>query len=112
MGKDTVTGKSGNDILIAGYTNYDLSSTANYLALESILAEWQSANSYATRISHIKNGGGLNGSNKLIWGMTVHDNSMANANTLTGAGGLSGQNWFFANVSHTTTNKTGSEELN
>ncbi len=111
-GKDTVTGNSGGDILIAGYTNFDSSSLANDLALESILAEWQSANSYATRISHIKNGGGLNGSNKFDWGVTVHDNSTANANKLTGGGGAGGQNWFFANLSHTTTNKTPGEQLN
>ena len=53
-GPDTVTGDSGNDILIAGYTSYDSSSLANDIALESILAEWQSADSYATRISKIK----------------------------------------------------------
>ena len=111
-GKDTVTGHSGSDILIAGYTNYDSSSLANDLGLESILAEWQSANSYATRISHIKNGGGLNGSNKLIWGVTVHDNSTSNANTLTGAGGNGGLNWFFANLTHTKTNRTDNEQLN
>jgi hypothetical protein len=111
-GQDTVTGNSGSDILIAGYTDYDSSSLANDLALESILAEWQSANSYATRISHIKNGGGLNGSNTLVWGTTVFDNATSNANTLTGAGGKSGLNWFFANPSHTQTNKTAGEQLN
>jgi hypothetical protein len=111
-GKDTVTGNSGGDILIAGYTDYDSSSLAHDLALASILAEWQSANSYATRISHLKSGGGLNGSNKLIWGGTVHDNAIANANKLTGGGGASGRNWFFANLTHTTTNKKPSEQLN
>ena len=108
-GKDTVTGNSGGDILIAGYTDYDSSSIAHDLALDSILAEWQSANSYATRISHIKHGGGLNGSNELDWGVTVHDNSIANANKLTGSG--SG-NWFFANRRHTHTNKKPGEQLN
>jgi hypothetical protein len=111
-GKDTITGHSGGDILIAGSTDYDASSLAHDLALESLLAEWQSANSYATRIGHLKNGGGLNGSNKLIWGVTVHDNSTANANKLTGGGGASGQNWFVANLTHTTTNKTPQEQLN
>ncbi len=111
-GKDTITGHSGGDILIAGYTDDDTSTLAHDLALDSILAEWQSANSYATRISHIKLGGGLNGSNKLVWGVTVHDNAASNANTLTGGGGASGRNWFFANVSHTKTNKTAAEQLN
>ena len=111
-GKDTVTGGSGNDILIAGYTDFNNSSLANDLALDSILAEWQSGNSYSTRISHIKNGGGLNGSNKFDWGVTVHDNSTSNANKLTGADEPGALNWFFANVSHTTTNKSAGEQLN
>jgi hypothetical protein len=111
-GKDTVTGGSGNDILIAGYTDFDISSLAHDLALDSILAEWQSGNSYGTRINHIKNGGGLNGSNKLTWGGTVHDNSTSNANKLTGAGEPGAHNWFFANVSHTTTNRSAGEQLN
>lgn len=111
-GTDKITGNSGGDILIAGYTNFDPSSTANDMALESILAEWRSGNSYPTRISHIKNGGGLNGSNKLVWGGTVHDNSTANNNTLTGGGGEGALNWFFANTSHTKTNRTPTEQLN
>jgi hypothetical protein len=111
-GKDTVTGHSGGDLLIAGSTDYDASSLAHDLALESLLAEWQSANSYATRIHNLKYGGGLNGSNKLIWGYTVHDNATANANKLTGGGGASGQNWFLANLTHTTTNKMPQEQLN
>ncbi len=67
-------------------------------------------NTDATRIGHIKNGGGLNGSNKLVWGVTVHDNAASNVNKLTGGAG--GQNWFFANPTHTTTNKKPGEQLN
>jgi hypothetical protein len=59
----------------------------------AVLAEWQSADSYSTRISDIKNGGGLNGSNKLVWGTTVKDDG--SANTLTG--GIDVVDWFFAN---------------
>jgi hypothetical protein len=108
-GPANVSGGSGDDILIAGYTDYDASTLANDLALESILDEWLSANLYSTRIAHIKNGGGLNGSNTLVWGVTVHDNAVTNANNLDGAGG---SDWFFANESHTTTNRTGTEQLN
>jgi hypothetical protein len=108
-GPDTVFGGSGDDILIAGYTDYDASTLANDLALESILDEWLSANLYSVRIGHIKNGGGLNGSNKLIWGVTVHDNAVTNQNVLEGAGG---GNWFFYNPSHTTTNRTTTEQMN
>jgi hypothetical protein len=109
-GKDTITGRSGGDILIAGSTDFDSSSLAHDLALDAILAEWQSANPYATRISHLETGGGLNGSNKLVWGVTVHDNSASDANKLTGGAG--GQNWFFANLTQTTTNKKACEQLN
>jgi Ca2+-binding RTX toxin-like protein len=109
-GKDTVTGGSGNDILIAGYTNYDTSSKANDIALEAILAEWQSADAYGTRVTKIK--AGLPGGYKLVWGSTVNDNSKSNANKLTGAGEPGAHTWFFANVLHTKTNKSPSEQLN
>jgi hypothetical protein len=108
-GKDTVTGGSGNDILIAGYTDYDTSSLANDVALEAILTEWQSADSYTTRISKIK--AGVGGA-KFVWGTTVHDNSTSNANKLTGADEPGAHNWFFANLSHTTTNRSTGEQLN
>jgi hypothetical protein len=95
-GPDNVTGRSGNDILIAGHTTYDSSSVAHDLALQSILAEWQSGAPYGTRINLIKTG-----ANPLVWGVTVLDNAITNANTLTGTGG---QNWFFANLAHTKSN--------
>jgi PhoPQ-activated pathogenicity-related protein len=102
-GADHLTGGSNPDIIISGYTDYD----ANFAALQSILAEWQSANSYATRISHIKNGGGLNGSSTLAAGTTVHDDSAAD--TLTGAGGV---DWFFANASDLITDLASGEQVN
>ena len=106
-GKDQITGGSGGAILIGGYTNYDPSNIANDLALESILAEWQSANSYATRIKHILKGGGLNGSNRLVWKVTVHDDG--SANTLIGG---SGQNWFFKGAHDKLVNKKPGERVN
>jgi hypothetical protein len=48
---------------------------------------------YAQRIGDLKHGGGLNGTTKLIWGTTVHDDD--GADTLTGGPGL---DWFFANL--------------
>jgi hypothetical protein len=110
-GKDTVTGGSGNDLLIAGSTDYDTSSLAHDRALEAILAEWQSADSYTTRIAKIKAGVG-SPSAKLVWGTTVHDNSTSNANKLTGGGEPGAHNWFFFNPSHTTTNKSSGEQSN
>lgn len=55
--------------------------------LASILAEWQSGNSYGTRIAHIEGtqSGGLNGTNDLIFGSTVKGDGAANK--LTGGKG-------------------------
>src|SRR5205807_7202474 len=46
---DTVTAGSADDILIGNKTSYD----ANAQALLAILAEWQSADDYTTRIGKI-----------------------------------------------------------
>ena len=107
-GASTITGGSaassgGGDILIGGYTNYDLMTAANEVALMSILAEWQSADSPGTRFTDINTGtgGGLNGTNKLNWGTTVFDNGQVN--TLTAQPAPVAVDWFFANeaVGHT-----------
>jgi Ca2+-binding RTX toxin-like protein len=89
-GADQIAAGSGDSILIGGDTVYDSSSLAHDLALESILAEWQSADSYATRVADITNGGGENGANRLAWGITVSDDDAANVLI----GGI-GMDWFF-----------------
>jgi hypothetical protein len=104
-GTGTVIGGSADDIVIGGYTSYDSSSTANDLALEAILAEWQSGDSYSTRISKIK--AGLAGGYKLVWGKTVHDNGQVV--TLTGGGGM---NWFFKGAKDTITDYQSGEQIN
>ena len=58
QGGDHITGGSGGDILIGDATSYDAMTTANESALMSILAEWQSADSYANRFSDINTGTG------------------------------------------------------
>jgi hypothetical protein len=109
-GKATITGGPADDILVAGATTFD----ANETALNAILKEWQRIDkSYAGRIADLTNGGGFNGSNKLIWGSTVLDNDSAAA-TLTGGPGL---DWFFANLGpsgifdHITDLNTGGPEV-
>jgi Ca2+-binding RTX toxin-like protein len=104
-GAGTVKGGTGDDIVIGGYTNYDASSVANDLALEAILAEWQSADSYTTRISKIK--AGLPGGYKLVWGTTVYDNGKVD--TLTGGGGM---NWFFTGANDKVTDYQSGEQIN
>jgi hypothetical protein len=104
-GAATIKGGSGDDIVIGGYTNYDASSTAHDIALEAILGEWQSADSYTTRISKIK--AGLPGGYKLVWGTTVHDNGKVD--TLTGGGGM---NWFFKGTKDKITDYHSGEQIN
>jgi hypothetical protein len=89
-GSSTLTAGSAGDILIAGTTIYD----ANETALQSLLAEWQSADSYPLRFQRLEGlvPGGLNGNNKLVWGNTVKDDDAASV--LKGGAGL---DWFFAN---------------
>jgi hypothetical protein len=57
-GPDFIKGRPDGDILIAGTTSYD----GNAPALYAIMDEWtNAAETYATRVDHILNGGGLNG---------------------------------------------------
>lgn len=56
-GGNTIIG-SGNDILLSGTTIYDSDASANLQALDSILAEWFSSDSYAHRINKIIRGVG------------------------------------------------------
>jgi hypothetical protein len=93
-GSDQLTGGSGDDILIGGTTSYDSFTAAHDASLAAILAEWQRTDkNFDERITHLKNGGGYNGPDKLLWGTTVFDD--ASADRLTG--GL-GRDWFFANL--------------
>jgi hypothetical protein len=75
----TLIGNSAGDILIGGTTSYDTSPGA----LVGILAEWTSGNSYALRVQHLLNGGGLNG-NTTLSGTSGFTNN-GGGNTLTGA---------------------------
>ena len=104
IGADAIKGGSGGDLIIGGSTSYD----GNNAALDSILAEWRSADDYATRINFIKNGGGLNGTNVLNLGTTVIDDLASNV--LTGAPG--GKNWYFKGTKDTITDLQAGEQVN
>ena len=58
------------------------------------MAEWASANSYATRVANLLNGGGANGSTTLNKSSVQNDSSAADQ--LTGA---SDTDWFFQSAS-------------
>jgi hypothetical protein len=94
-GTSSLTAGAAGDILIGGTTSFD----ANNIALQSILAEWQSGDDYSTRFNRLEGlqSGGLNGSSTLVWGSTV----LANSATDTLAGGA-GLDWFFADLAQDT----------
>jgi hypothetical protein len=105
LGASKLFAGSDQDILIGGWTDYDLSSTAmtydrKLAALYAIMAEWaktydatNAQNDYNIRVNHLNGSlaGGLNGSWYLNTA-TVHDNG--SADTLFGS--MAALDWFFA----------------
>jgi hypothetical protein len=82
-GADTITGGAADDILIGGHTAYE--SAGRVAGLMDILARWQSADSYATRVSNLRVG-----YRSLVAGTTVFDDGAADR--VSGAGGT---DWFW-----------------
>jgi hypothetical protein len=98
LGASKLFAGSAGAILIGGWTDYDLTSTAmtydkKLAALEAIMAEWGSTDSYTTRVNDLTSGGGLNGS-YLLNTSTVHDNGQTD--TLFGFPAAAPLDWFFA----------------
>jgi Ca2+-binding RTX toxin-like protein len=101
-GLDHLTGGSDDDLLIAGTTNYD----TNTAALLAVLSEWKRTDAdYATRILHLRNGGGNNGT-FVLTSSTVHNDTAADVLT-----GGAGQDWFWAHLSEIT-DRDPSEQVN
>jgi hypothetical protein len=89
---DTLAGGADEDILIGGTTSL----SGNTAALTAIMAEWTSANTYATRIANLLNGGGANGTTTL--NTTTVQNDANAADTLNGSAAApnnSDLDWFF-----------------
>jgi Ca2+-binding RTX toxin-like protein len=62
-GADILHGGTGDDILTGGLTSYfnEATRVLNRTALDGIMAEWGRIDAdYATRVSHLLSGGGLN----------------------------------------------------
>jgi hypothetical protein len=85
-GADALHAGSAGNILIGGSTSYD----SNPTALAFVMAEWDSADSYSTRISRLMKGGGQNGS-YVLNSSTVFDD-----NTIDALYGGAGLDWFLA----------------
>jgi hypothetical protein len=98
-GTDTLNGGSGQDILIGDTTTYD--NSAGIAALDAILSEWGSSDSYSQKIADLSgmNGtGNRNGSNFLTTSAVTSDTA---ANILNGGPGT---DWFFQSAADTVTN--------
>jgi predicted outer membrane repeat protein len=101
FGADTLTG-SGNDILISGTTSYD----SNLTALDAILAEWSSSDSYATRIGKIESGIVVGWNRYALNSSTVHDE--LGTDLIQDGTGATGD-WFIVNPRDTVASQAGEE---
>jgi len=101
-GKDRIYGNAADDILIAGSTSHD----EDDAALQAILDEWTSGDSYEDRVDFIRNGGGANGAS-VFDDTTVLDDGLVDI--LTGAGG---RDWFWAGANDKIKDRAGNEFVN
>jgi hypothetical protein len=104
-GAAQLTGGAQGDILIGGSTILD-DDTA---ALVKILAEWTSADSYATRILNIRNGTGLAGGYRFNANTVKVDTAK---NVLTGGINPSDLNWYWAGAGDILTDRQPGEQVN
>src|SRR5207248_11686504 len=101
-GADKLYGNAGDDILVGGSTAHD----ENDAALQSILDEWASGDSYTNRVNFIRNGGGANGAFTLD-DTTVFDDGVADL--LIGDGG---RDWFWVGVKDKIKDRAKNEQVN
>jgi hypothetical protein len=103
-GADQLDGGDGDDLVIGGSTAYD----TNPAALRAIQQEWTRTDAdYLTRLDHLQNGGGLNGS-FVLNGTTVPDDGAADMLT-----GGAGRDWFWLTLAQDTVlDREGGEQLN
>jgi Ca2+-binding RTX toxin-like protein len=90
-GTDNLTGGGGDDLLIGGTLSYynEATDSPDTTNLGLVMQEWTGVSAYKQRISHLLNGGGLNGKARINSKTVAQDGGKAD--TLTG--GL-GQDWF------------------
>jgi uncharacterized repeat protein (TIGR01451 family) len=101
-GADSIIGSAFDDILIAGTTAHD----EDDAALQAILDEWSSGNSYRTRIDNIRNGTGENGA-FVLDDTTVFDDGVRD--TLIGSAGL---DWFWIGSHDRIKDRARNEQVN
>ena len=107
-GTDVLYGGIGDDILISGTFSYynEVTQARNQPGIDALMAEWTGFSNYATRISNLRNGTGLNGANVLNIGNVLDD---AAIDTLFGEGD---EDWFWLFGSDTAQDQAGGEQTN
>ena len=85
--ENTLSGTGGGDDILIGGTS---SLSNNVAALNAVMAEWSSANSFVSRVFNLFNGGGANGA-IVLNNLTVQNDS-SSADRLTGGSEI---DWFF-----------------
>jgi hypothetical protein len=94
-GRDVLRGGNGEEILIAGWTRFDNS----IAALDLILAEWTSSNSYQTRIDNLRNGtGALLAGRAVKLAANSRDRTVFDDDQRDVLSGERGRDWFFADL--------------
>jgi Ca2+-binding RTX toxin-like protein len=72
LAADVLKGMGGDDVLIGSITTFD----SNQSALDALMAEWTSTNTYAQRVAYLTGtSGGANGTTYLIKNVTVLDDN-------------------------------------
>ena len=99
-GADSLNGGADDDIVIGGYTSYDL----NVSALSAIRSEWSSSASLKDRLNDLQNGGGLNGDVILSNGPNPTVFADKGGNLLNGG---YDSDWFFKGATDTTKQDAG-----
>ncbi len=99
-GSGTLYAGSAGDILIGGYTSYDSGTLSNQTALASIMAEWDSTDSYSTRIKKLSGKGGSGGSYDLN-SSTVFDSGVTDYLYGYSQATVASLDWFFAHHGRT-----------
>jgi len=111
-GADTLRGGDDDDILISGTLAYYNESTKalNRAAINAMMAEWVRTDAdFTTRVSHLRNGTGLNGGSVLNSSTALTDGV-----AIDGLLGELGLDWFWAFAGDTTTDlgTGGAESVN
>jgi ELWxxDGT repeat protein len=99
-GADTLYAGSAGDILIGGTTSYDSNTAADQTALAFLMLEWDSTDSYSTRVKKLQYGGGQNAKYVLNSGTGFDDNATDRLYGYAQAVGAA-LDWFFAHHART-----------